>query len=103
MSDEERLPDTPAKRLSQNQGRQGRMRNEEKTQFQRTASDPEFTVEDLAQMSGFSKQHIRTLLRDAGVGFPTLRPRPNGGAAIKTITVRWSQLRKLKNEFGWDS
>jgi hypothetical protein len=66
----------------------------------RDLKDPEFTVDDLMQISGKSRGYICKLLMEAKIGGVVSRPHRDGG--IKRVrVVRWSQLESLVGEMGW--
>lgn len=78
-----------------------RMEREERNEFERSDTDPEFTVDDIVRMTKFSHKHVRDLLHKAGVGFHAIRPHLNGGGSSRTRVVRYSQLKTLAVELGW--
>jgi hypothetical protein len=78
-----------------------RMEREDMGEYQRSERDPEFTVEELVQLSGYSRSQVRRLLIEAGVGCSAIRPGLHGGPQRITTIVRWSQLKRLAKEFGW--
>lgn len=77
-----------------------RLRREEAGEFQRSNTDPEFTAEELARIHGLPRRRVLELLQAANVGTYALR-RDSRGVMQRTRIVRWSQLKNLKDEFGW--
>ncbi len=88
------------KRLEANRAYFKRLETEEKGEFNRSTTDPEFTTEDIAQFTGWSIRDVTKIIRLNKIGRMCKR-RNKRGDMRKMWVVKYKELMKIRYQFGF--